>query len=125
MDRRSSPPALLPRNLVLDALTVQAMVRIYCEDRHGSNGLLCQDCAELVDYADYRLARCPFGAEKTTCRECPIHCYRPEPRAAMKAVMHHAGPRMLLRHPWLAVRHLLLERKGPPPRPPRGASERA
>jgi len=29
-------------------------------------------------------------------------------------VMRYAGPRMLLRHPLLAVRHLLDERRKPP-----------
>jgi hypothetical protein len=117
MSRR--PNAALPINIVRDARTVHAMVRIYCADKHGSEGALCESCNALVDYADYRLACCPFGAEKTTCRECPIHCYRPEQRDAMKAVMHYAGPRMLWRHPVLAIRHLVLERKGPPPWPPR------
>jgi len=125
MDRRPTPSPSLPRNIVLDARTVRAMVEIYCGDKHGSGGALCVDCARLVDYADYRLARCPFGPEKTTCRECPIHCYRPDERAVMKDVMHYAGPRMLWRHPWLAIRHLLLERKGPPPWPPRPARAKA
>jgi hypothetical protein len=108
-----------PRNIVRDAKTVAAMVRIYCADVHGGlNSRLCDECAALLDYADVRLSRCPFGPEKTTCRECVIHCYRPAERSAMKKVMRHAGPRMLWRHPRLAIRHLWLERKGPPPWPP-------
>jgi hypothetical protein len=109
----------LPRNIELDRRTVSAMVYIYCHDHHTTRGrLLCDGCAALMAYADARLAKCPFGEEKTTCRECPIHCYRPDERATMKEVMHYAGPRMLWRHPLLAIRHLLLERKGPPPWPP-------
>lgn len=112
---------MVPRNLVLDARTVRAMVRIYCGDHHGSRrGALCPPCDALAAYADLRLSKCPFGPRKTTCRECPIHCYRPGPRAEMKAVMVYSGPRMLLRHPVLAVRHLWLERKGPPPWPLHG-----
>jgi hypothetical protein len=108
-----------PRNIVRDARTVAAMVRIFCHDVHGSrSGQLCEPCQRLQVYADERLARCPFGPEKTTCRECRIHCYRPAERSAMKDVMRFAGPRMLGRHPWLAIRHLWLERKGPPPWPP-------
>lgn len=108
-----------PRNIVRDARTVAAMVRIYCADVHGGlNGHLCDSCAALLDYADVRLSHCPFGPEKTTCRECVIHCYRPAERAAMKNVMRHAGPRMLWRHPWLAIRHGWLDRKGAPPWPP-------
>lgn len=110
-----------PRNIVRDARTVAAMVRIFCADVHGSsNGRLCDACAALLDYADTRLSRCPFGPEKTTCRECVIHCYRPAERTAMKDVMRHAGPRMIWRHPRLAIRHLWLERKAPPPWPPSG-----
>jgi hypothetical protein len=108
-----------PRNIVLDRRTVAAMVRIYCHDRHGQSAVdLCPSCAELLEYAHARLDRCPFGAQKTTCRECPIHCYRAAPRAAMKDVMRSAGPRMIWRHPWLTLRHLWLDRKGPPPWPP-------
>lgn len=108
-----------PPNIVLDARTVSAMVRTFCRDVHGhSSGGLCEACAALLEYAEQRLARCPFGPEKTTCRECPIHCYRPAQRSAMKDVMRQAGPRMLWRHPWLALRHLWLDRRGPPPWPP-------
>jgi len=115
----------VPRNIVTDEKTVRAMVHIYCHDVHHTNrGALCVDCSSLMDYAEVRLEKCPFGAGKTTCRECPIHCYRPEPRAAMKIVMRHAGPRMLWRHPLLAIRHLWLEHKGPPPWPPARAGTR-
>lgn len=115
----SFPAADLPANIVLDERTVAGMVHIFCEQRHGSlRGVLCAPCHDLLEYARARLARCPFGPEKTTCRECPIHCYRPSERALMKTVMRDAGPRMLWRHPILAIRHLWLERKGAPPWPP-------
>jgi hypothetical protein len=108
----------LPRNLLLDQRTVAAMVRIYCADKHAAeDGNPCPECSALLEYAYARLAKCPYGAEKTTCRECPIHCYRPAERTAMKDVMRHAGPRMLWRHPLLALRHLWIERKGTPQRP--------
>ena len=108
----------LPRNILLDQRTVAAMVRIYCADRHGiGSGRPCPECSALLEYALGRLAECPYGAEKTTCRECPIHCYRPEQRTAMKDVMRYAGPRMLWRHPLLAFRHLWIERNGAPTRP--------
>lgn len=120
------PTFRAPRNIVLDARTVAAMVRIFCRDVHGRPaGHLCKPCAALLEYAEQRLARCPFGPEKTTCRECPIHCYRPAQRSVMKDVMRYAGPRMLWRHPWLAVRHLWLDRKGPPPWPPYASRRRA
>lgn len=105
-------------NIRRDATTVAAMIRIYCEGLHGaSHGELCGSCADHLDYAHGRLARCPFGGEKTTCRNCPIHCYRAGEREAMRNVMRYAGPRMLARHPIAAIRHLWIERKEPPPWP--------
>jgi hypothetical protein len=35
--------------------------------------------------------------------------------------MRHAGPRMLTRHPWLAIAHLVDGRRPVPPRPNEGA----
>src|SRR5262245_5092381 len=116
----------LPRNIELDRRTVGAMVHLYCEGvHHSARGALCRECDSLAGYADVRLEKCPFGDEKTTCRECPIHCYRPVEREAMKVVMRYAGPRMLWRHPLLAIRHLWLERKGPPPWPPKKTRSKA
>jgi len=43
-----------------------------------------------------------------------VHCYKPEMRERIRGVMRFAGPRMALRHPLLAVRHLLDERRKPP-----------
>jgi hypothetical protein len=118
------PP--LPSNIVADKKTLAAMVRIYCRDKHRSAaGTLCAACGDLLAYADDRLAKCPFGEEKTTCRDCPIHCYRPVERTAMKEVMRYAGPRMLWEHPLLALRHLWMERKGAPPWPPPGRRSRS
>ena len=44
-------------------------------------------------------------ATKTFCSQCHVHCYAPEKLQAIKDVMRYAGPRMLLRHPVLVVRH--------------------
>jgi hypothetical protein len=116
-NRFPSPAAPVPRNIRRDVKTVDAMVRIYCHDTHEPSGSVCPTCARLLEYATARLSRCPFGAAKTTCRECPIHCYRAAERRMMKNVMRHAGPRMVWRHPLLALRHLWLDRQGPPPWP--------
>lgn len=60
-------------------------------------------------YAHARLEHCPFG-EKSTCRLCTVHCYKPEMRQRMQSVMRYAGPRMLLfYHPIAAIRHLMEE----------------
>lgn len=92
------------------------MVALYCAHHHGSAGL-CAECSELASYADRRLDLCFYGAEKPSCTTCPIHCYRPEPRERMREIMRFAGPRMLLRHPVLAIMHFLDDRREAPPLP--------
>jgi len=87
--------------------TVKAMIRLTCEGEHGGEDGLCPECDALLDYALERLERCPFQQGKTTCADCPIHCYHPSKREEIRAVMRYAGPRMLIRHPILAVRHII------------------
>ncbi|MFZ5831515.1 MAG: nitrous oxide-stimulated promoter family protein [Planctomycetota bacterium] len=99
--------------------TMAVMVRVYCRAHHGSRGPLCAECQELLYYAVCRLDRCPFGEDKPTCAKCPIHCYRPEMRDRARAVMRYSGPRMLWRHPVLAIRHALEGRRPAPDRPKR------
>ena len=102
--------------------TIRAMLQIWCEaqplhhrPRHGE---LCAGCAGLFEYASYRLVKCPYGEDKPTCVNCPIHCYGHTQRAAMQEVMRFSGPKMLFRHPVLAIRHLMDGREEPP-LPPR------
>ena len=87
--------------------TVGAMVRIYCRRHHGTSGELCGDCSELLDYATGRLDKCPFGAKKPTCADCPVHCYNPAMREKVRGVMRYSGPRLLFRHPVLALMHVV------------------
>lgn len=99
--------------------TLQAMIAISCRGRHGGRrGALCPACAELRSYAEQRLTRCPFAAEKPTCNNCQVHCYRPEMRERVRDIMRFAGPRMLLRHPVYALLHLVVDERRPAPRRP-------
>lgn len=95
--------------------TIEAMVRLYCEGRHGGSDVLCDPCGELLAYAERRLDKCPFQEEKPPCADCPIHCYQPEMRAQVRQVMRYAGPRMIFRHPLFALRHWLQSFREPPP----------
>ncbi len=74
------------------------------------------------DGACERLDRCVYGPEKPTCFTCPIHCYRREMRDAIREVMRYAGPRMLKRHPILAIAHVLDGRRPAPQRRVRRAA---
>lgn len=90
---------------------VEAMIRLYCRKKHGGRKDLCLECAALLDYACQRSDRCPFMETKTFCSNCKVHCYRPEMRRKIREVMRFSGPRMLLVHPVLAVRHLIESRR--------------
>lgn len=116
--------SILTGSLQTEYKTVAAMVAIYCQKHHHSQKGLCDKCQALLDYAEIRLDRCPYGQNKPTCNRCPIHCYKPEPKESMRLVMRYSGPRMLLPHPILAIRHLLHERKEPPVKIEKDASNR-
>ncbi|HBO42383.1 MAG TPA: nitrous oxide-stimulated promoter family protein [Planctomycetaceae bacterium] len=92
------------------------MIQIFCRAHHDAADAPCEECLALLDYALQRLERCPFGADKPTCAKCPIHCYRPAMRERIRTVMRYAGPRMLPRHPILALRHCLDAAKRVPKR---------
>jgi hypothetical protein len=97
--------------------TVEAMIEIYCQERHETKSGLCPECAMLADYARQRLQKCPFQEGKTTCAKCPVHCYKPDARQEIRGVMRYAGPRMLHRHPKMALWHLIDGRRQEPDRP--------
>lgn len=105
---------------------IETMVRIYCRGhRHGDGKGLCSDCAALFDYATRRLQRCVFGDAKPTCANCLVHCYTADRREQVRTIMRWSGPRMLLRHPVLAVLHMIDGRRPSPKLPEKpGASAR-
>src|SRR6266498_891714 len=91
--------------------TIEAMVLMYCDGHgHAEAAPLCAECTALLRYAARRLERCVFGDAKPNCADCVVHCYRADMREKIRTVMRWAGPRMLLRHPILAISHMLSER---------------
>ena len=90
--------------------TVSQMIALYCRKHHGGR-TLCPDCAALDAYARLRSDKCPFMETKTFCSNCKIHCYKPEMREKIRAVMRFSGPWMLLYHPVMAVRHMIETKK--------------
>lgn len=96
------------KRLARERLTMAKMVGMYCSARHDkATETLCTTCQKFLDYADARLQKCPYGEGKPTCANCPVHCYKPARKAQARMIMRYAGPRMLLRHPLLAVAHQL------------------
>jgi hypothetical protein len=93
--------------------TLEAMTRLYCRHHHGGEEL-CAECGSLWEYARRRTERCIFGDAKPTCANCVVHCYRADMRERVRDMMRFSGPRMMLRHPILAVLHLLDGRRPAP-----------
>jgi hypothetical protein len=93
--------------LAREKRTLLAMVAIYCRGCHPQTDGLCADCRQLSDYALQRIEHCPYGEDKPVCARCPIHCYKIPMRDEVRKVMRYAGPRMLLYHPLLTLRHYL------------------
>ncbi|MDP7078707.1 MAG: nitrous oxide-stimulated promoter family protein [Candidatus Undinarchaeales archaeon] len=87
--------------------TVEAMIVLYCRKNHHPKGSLCDECRSLLAYTDDRLTHCPNKERKPTCANCTIHCYSEPERSMIREVMRYSGPRMLLHHPVLALRHLI------------------
>ena len=89
---------------------VAKMIALYCRKNHHTKGL-CPECAALAEYARQRSDHCPFMETKTFCSNCKVHCYKPEMREKIRAVMRFSGSRMLFYHPIMAVRHVIETKK--------------
>lgn len=90
---------------------VSQMIALYCKKQHHTKKALCPDCAALDQYARQRSEKCPFMETKTFCSNCKVHCYKPEMREKIRAVMRFSGPRMIFHHPIAAVRHVIETKK--------------
>ena len=91
--------------------TVALMIRLYCRKKHGTKKNLCPEFEALSQYAMQRSDKCPFMETKTFCSNCRVHCYKPEMREKIREVMRFSGPRMILHHPVMAVRHVIESKK--------------
>ena len=105
---RKLDPARVAEKREREKRMVSEMIALYCRKNHGSRkGELCPDCAELDAYARARSDRCPFMETKTFCSNCRVHCYKPQMREKIRAVMRFAGPRMIFHNPVAALRHVV------------------
>lgn len=80
---------------------VSLMIKLYYK-KHPNE----QEEKELLTYVYLRLSKCPFKDNKTFCSNCKVHCYKPDMREKIKKVMRYSGPRMLIYHPLLAIKHV-------------------
>lgn len=114
MTNQDSPA--IARRREREKRTISQMVALYCADHHEQakrtetahcGEAVCPECAAIDSYAVLRTERCRKMDVKTSCEQCGNHCYKPEERERIRAVMRYAGPRMLKKHPVAAIRHLM------------------
>lgn len=88
-----------------DKQSIRRMVRLYSR-HHLRQETPSEEWVRLADYACRRLDHCRFGEDKPACKDCPVHCYRPEMREQIRKVMRWTGPRMIFYSPKATFRHL-------------------
>lgn len=93
-------------NIEKEKKTIAVMIQMYCKSKHQTISL-CDDCKELLNYANKKLDYCKWKENKPTCKKCPTHCYKPDMKKKIKKVMRYSGPRLLLKHPILLIKHVL------------------
>lgn len=100
------------KRITQERKTIEEMMKCYCQDLHQSKSNLCPKCAEMLAYAELRLNKCAFHENKPNCIDCKVYCYKKEMREKIKEVMRYAGPKMLVKHPFLAFNHIYQGFKG-------------
>lgn len=98
---------LISKRLERERRTIGIMIDLYCRKIHGTYGVICFECNTLQSYAFQKLLICPFNETKPVCSNCIVHCYKPDMRQRVKDIMRFSGPRMVYRHPYLAVMHII------------------
>ncbi|NFP90862.1 nitrous oxide-stimulated promoter family protein [Clostridium sporogenes] len=87
--------------------SIEFMIDLYCRKKHKTKEALCDECRELLQYANFRLDHCRFGENKPNCGSCKIHCYKKEMRGKIVEVMKFSGPISLIYNPKIAFEHLV------------------
>lgn len=96
--------------------TISHMVALFCDGHHKNalrversycGKLVCSKCLSLDTYAVEKTEQCRNMGKKTSCEACENHCYQPAKREQIRTIMRYSGPRMIIKHPLAALRHLL------------------
>jgi len=73
------------RDLDKETKILYRFILIYCHGNHGVEDGFCLDCQNLLDYAQKCRQKCPLDP-KPSCKDCHIHCYKPEYREKIRTV---------------------------------------
>lgn len=91
-----------------EKMLLKQMIEIYCRKKHNCKDVLCDECQELLNYANSKIEKCPFMETKTFCSNCKVHCYEKDMREKIKMVMRFSGPRIIFHYPILVIKHAIL-----------------
>lgn len=80
------------------------MIDIYYRHHEGQKN----EREELIGYVFERIDKCPFIETKSFCSKCKVHCYREDKRELIRKIMRYSGPRMIIYHPILLLKHMIL-----------------
>ena len=89
-----------------DQQTIRLMIGLYCR-HHLHQQKPSAEYSDLAEYACQRLAHCRYNEHKPACKDCPVHCYKPEMRAKIRQVMRWTGPRMMFYSPYATLHHII------------------
>lgn len=92
-----------------EMVIVEKMIRLYCRNKHN-NADMCDDCLQIRNYAFERLTKCPFGDNKSACKNCKVHCYKSDSRQKIREIMRYSGPRMLIYHSKYFFQHYIAKK---------------
>ena len=96
-------------NTEKDRRILEAIGRIYCKGNHAGRAKdaagMCPECRGVIEQTLARAEACPHGHEGN-CQDCATPCQRGEAQQRIKAIMRYAAPRMMFRHPLMALDYL-------------------
>lgn len=87
--------------------TINAMIKLYCKNNHNTQNQLCNVCLQLLEYSFLKIEKCAFLPDKPNCKNCKVHCYKPDLREKIRKVMRYSGPKMFFHHPYLTLLYMI------------------
>ncbi|MFC1802703.1 nitrous oxide-stimulated promoter family protein [Thermoproteota archaeon] len=101
-------------NIENDIKVLRQFIQIYCDTKHidsektEKKGLmLCTECHKTMVYSRMQRELCPLNP-KPTCKNCEIHCYKPDQRQRIREIMRHSGMHFIKRGRIDMLLHYLL-----------------
>lgn len=83
---------------------VNLMIDLYYKNKVNKDKV--EEKEDLKKYCEFRLSKCPFKDNKPFCSNCKIHCYDNIHQDLIKKVMRYSGPRMMIYHPIVGIKHI-------------------